>query len=84
VEAVSGGSLNYIHSKIEMAADDLRHHLRKYPHDHQDRLAAFATAMDRFADLTRAVEWDLSSDASLEPADLFLIDALAAILEVRP
>ncbi len=78
---MSGGSLNYIHTKIEMAADELRHRLRKNPHDHQVRLARFATTMDRFAELTRAVEWDLSSDASLEAADLFLMDALAGILE---
>lgn len=64
---MSGGSLNYIHIRLQDAAESIS----RLAADRDDRtqLQAFAGAVQRFAELMRAVEYDFSDDSDLTPQD---------------
>lgn len=70
---MSGGSLDYAYSKVQIAADQIRHmteeELKEPPENRRHDaplLLAFAEQLDIVADALKAVEWDFSSDASLD------------------
>ena len=60
---MSGGALDYIHNRLQDTAEQIS----RYSQSRQDRdqLQAFAGAIQHFAEVLRAIDYDLSDDQSL-------------------
>lgn len=77
---MSGGSLNYISSRVEDAANEIRSRLFYIGNcERRARYTAFAQHVELVAKALHDVEWVLSCDYGEEGAD----DAIAAVIDTK-